>query len=121
MPGTFADVVELFRQQGQPRLHSWLHDHVRLVRFEPGQIEIEHAAQAPPAWHQEAAQCLSQWTASPWRLRAVDGQGGPTLAEQAAAAQQARIDALAGDPRIKPILERFPGARIVDVRTANPA
>jgi DNA polymerase-3 subunit gamma/tau len=67
------------------------------------------------------AQCLSQWTAMPWRLRAVDGPGGPTLAETAATEQQARIDALAGDPRIKPILERFPGARIVDVRSAAPA
>jgi DNA polymerase-3 subunit gamma/tau len=121
MPGTFAEVVDLFRQHDRPRLHSWLHDHVRLVHFEPGQIEIEHAEQAPPTWHQEASQWLSHWTASPWRLRAVDRAGAPTLAEQAAALQQARIEALAGDPRIKPILERFPGARIVDVRSAAPA
>jgi len=120
-PATFAEAVELFRRHDRPRLHSWLHDHVRVVRFEPGQIEIEHAGQAQPAWHQEVAQCLSQWTAMPWRLRAVEGPGAPTLAELAAAEQQARIDALAGDPRIKPILERFPGARIVDVRSAAPA
>jgi DNA polymerase III subunit gamma/tau len=95
-----------------------LHDHVRVVQFEPGTIEIERADNAPPAWHQEVAQCLSHWTAMPWRVRAVEGQGAPTLAELAAAEQQARIEALAGDPRIKPILERFPGARIVDVRKA---
>jgi DNA polymerase-3 subunit gamma/tau len=120
-PTTFAEAVELFRRHDRPRLHSWLHDHVRVVHFEPGQIEIERAGQTPPAWHQEVAQCLSQWTAMPWRLRAADGPGAPTLAETAAAEQQARIDALAGDPRIKPILERFPGARIVDVRSAAPA
>ena len=56
----------------------------------------------------------------PWRVRAVDGPGAPTLAEVAAAEKRARIDALAGDPRIKPILESFPGARIVDVRSARP-
>ena len=120
-PATFAEAVELFRRHDRPRLHSWLHDHVRVVRFEPGQIEIERAGQTPPAWHGEAAQSLSQWTAMPWRLRAVDEPGGPTLAELAAAAQQAQIEALSGDPRIKPILERFPGARIVDVRSAAPA
>jgi DNA polymerase-3 subunit gamma/tau len=120
-PATFAEAVDLFRQHDRPRLHSWLHDHVRVVHFEPGQIEIERVEQAPPAWHQEVAQCLSHWTAMPWRVRAVDGPGAPTLAEVAAAEQQARIDALAGDPRIKPILERFPGARIVDVRSAPPA
>jgi DNA polymerase III subunit gamma/tau len=117
-PTTFAEAVELFRRHDQPRLHSWLFDHVRVVRFAPGQIEIEPAGQTPPAWQQEAATCLTQWTALPWRLRVVDEPGGPTLAELAAAEQQARIEALAGDPRIKPILERFPGARIVDVRSA---
>jgi DNA polymerase III subunit gamma/tau len=117
-PQTFADAVALFRRHDRPRLHSWLHDHVRVVHFEPGTIEIERADNAPPAWHQEVAQCLSHWTAMPWRVRAVEGQGAPTLAELAAAEQQARIEALAGDPRIKPILERFPGARIVDVRKA---
>jgi DNA polymerase-3 subunit gamma/tau len=120
-PETFADAVALFRQKDRPRLYSWLHDHVRVVQFEPGQIEIERAEQPPPAWHQEAAECLSQWTGRPWRVRAVDGSGTPTLAELAAAEQQARIDALSDDPRIKPILERFPGARIVDVRSTAPA
>ncbi len=120
-PKTFADAVALFRHNDRPRLYSWLHDHVRVVRFEPGQIEIERAEQPPPAWHQEAAECLSQWTARPWRVRAVDGAGMPTLAELAAAEQQARIDTLSGDPRIKPILERFPGARIIDVRSTAPA
>jgi DNA polymerase-3 subunit gamma/tau len=120
-PATFAEAVELFRRHDRPRLHSWLHDHVRVVRFEPGQIEIERAEKTPPAWHGEAAQHLSQWTAMPWRLRAVDEPGGPTLAELAAAEQQAQIEALSGDPRIKPILERFPGARIVAVRSAAPA
>ena len=120
-PETFAEAVELFRRHDLPRLHSWLHDHVRVVRFEPGQIEIERAGQTPPAWHQGVAQCLSQWTAMPWRLRVVEGHGAPTLAELAAAEQQAQIEALSGDPRIKPILERFPGARIVDVRSAAPA
>jgi DNA polymerase III subunit gamma/tau len=120
-PQTFADAVALFRRHDRPRLHSWLHDHVRVVQFEPGQIAIERAEQAPPAWHQEVAQCLSQWTGMPWRVRAVDQPGAPTLAELAAAEQQARIDALAVDPRIKPILERFPGAKIVDVRKAAPA
>jgi DNA polymerase III subunit gamma/tau len=116
-PQTFADAVALFRRHDGPRLHSWLHDHVRVVQFEPGTIEIERADNAPPAWHQEVAQCLSHWTAMPWRVRAVEGPGAPTLAELAAAERQARIEALAGDPRIKPILERFPGAKIVDVRS----
>jgi DNA polymerase-3 subunit gamma/tau len=113
--------VELFRLHDQPRLYSWLHYHVRVVHFEPGRIEIEQAAEVPAAWPQEAAQCLSQWTASAWRLRAVEGPGSATLAELDAARQRARIETLAGDPRIKPILEHFPGARIVEVRADDRA
>jgi DNA polymerase-3 subunit gamma/tau len=120
-PGSFAEAVELFRLHDQPRLYSWLHDHVRVVHFEPGRIEIAQAAEVPAAWPQEAAQCLSQWTASAWRLRAVEGPGAATLAELAAARQLARIESLAGDPRIKPILEHFPGARIVEVRADDRA
>jgi DNA polymerase-3 subunit gamma/tau len=116
-PRSFAEAVALFREHDRPRLHSWLHDHVRLVQFEPGQIEIERHEQAPPAWYQEAGQCLSLWTGRDWRIRSVDRPGSETLAELAAAEQQARIAAAAGDPRIKPILERFPGARIVEVRS----
>jgi DNA polymerase III subunit gamma/tau len=115
-PQSFAHAVALFREHDQPRLHSWLHDHVRLVHFQPGQIEIERHEQAPPAWYQEAGQCLSRWTGRDWRIRPVDRPGSQTLAELAAAEQQARIDAATGDPRIRPILERFPGARIVEVR-----
>jgi DNA polymerase-3 subunit gamma/tau len=116
-PRSFADAVALFREHDRPRLHSWLHDHVRLVHFEPGQIEIERHEQAPATWYQEAGQCLSLWTGRDWYIRPADRPGGQTLAELAEAEQQARIATAAGDPRIKPILERFPGARVVDVRS----
>jgi DNA polymerase-3 subunit gamma/tau len=120
-PQTFEEAVDLFRQNNRPRLYSWLHDHVRVVDFEPGAIDFEQSGQVPAEWPREAADCLSEWTARPWRLRAVDGPGTPTLAQRAAAEQQARIDTLAADPRIKPILEHFPGARIVEVRADNSA
>ena len=121
-PETFAEAVELFRRHDRPRLHSWLHDHVRVVHFEPGQIEIERAGQTPPAWHQEVG-------AVPV---AMDGDAMAAAGGRAATARRPwpswprpssrrQIEALAGDPRIKPILERFPGARIVDVRSAAPA
>jgi hypothetical protein len=46
------------------------------------------------------------------------GQAAPTLADQDAALKRARIDALAEDSRVRPVLESFPGARIVDVRSS---
>jgi DNA polymerase-3 subunit gamma/tau len=62
---------------------------------------------------------LGRWTGRRWSVVAArGGEPAPTLAEQAAAQKHARIDALAEDSRIKPVLESFPGARIVDVRSS---
>jgi DNA polymerase-3 subunit gamma/tau len=121
-PADFSEAVELFRRRGEPMLHGWLYGGAHLVQFEPGRIELRLAPGAPPDLPKRAAELLGRWTAQPWSVGVVSDpeRGAPTLAEQAAASKRARIDTLAADPRVRPILESFPGARIVDVRpTAN--
>jgi DNA polymerase-3 subunit gamma/tau len=117
-PADFPEAVELFRRQGEPLLHGWLYGGAHLVQFEPGRIELRLAPGAPPDLARRAADLLGRWTARPWSIGVVDAGGAPTLAEQAAADKRARLDMLAADPRVRPILESFPGARIVDVRRA---
>ena len=46
----------------------------------------------------------------------VNDEGGATMREQAAAAKDQRESDAAAHPSVKAVLERFPGARIVDVR-----
>jgi DNA polymerase-3 subunit gamma/tau len=119
-PTSFAEAVELFRQFGEPMLHSWLYQAAHLVHFEPGRIELQLGAGTPAGLPGRIAAALGRWTGRPW-LVSMAGENtaaAPTLAEQAAAAKRARMDALATDPRVMPILESFPGARIVDVRSA---
>jgi DNA polymerase III subunit gamma/tau len=115
-PQTFDEVVRLFRERREPMLHGWLHGQVGLVAFRPGRLELYANGHAAPEWPQRVAECLSRWTDQRWYVSMVDQPGAPSLAEQAAARKQARIEALSEDPRVKPILESFPGARIVDVR-----
>jgi DNA polymerase-3 subunit gamma/tau len=117
-PQTFDDVVRLFRERREPMLHGWLHEQVGLVAFRPGRLELYANGHAAPDWPQRVAECLSRWTDQRWYVSLVDQQGAPSLAEQATARKRARIEALSEDPRLKPILESFPGARIVDVRPA---
>ncbi|MGH6944629.1 MAG: DNA polymerase III subunit gamma/tau, partial [Geminicoccaceae bacterium] len=118
-PRSFTEAVALFRRFGEPALHSWLYEAARLVRFEPGRIEVQLAAGAPPDLAGRAAEALGRWTGRPWSVGiAREGACEPTLAEQDAERKRARIDALADDPRVRPILESFPGARIVDVRSS---
>jgi DNA polymerase III subunit gamma/tau len=118
-PESFAEAVALFERGGEPVLHGWLYQAAQLVHFEPGRIELRLASGTPPDLPGRAAAALGRWTGRPWlvSLAASDQPAAPTLAEQAAA-KRARIDALAEDPRIKPVLQQFPGAAIVDVRPA---
>jgi DNA polymerase-3 subunit gamma/tau len=119
-PGSFAEAVALFERFGEPMLHGWLYQAAQLVHFEPGRIELRLAPGTPPDLPGRVAAALGRWTGRPWlvSLAGTDQPADPTLAAQASAAKQACIDALAEDPRIKPILEQFPGAAIVDVRPA---
>ena len=119
-PASFAEAVDLFRRFGEPMLHGWLYQAAHLVHFEPGRIELRLGPGTPAGLSGRIAAALGRWTGRPWSVSA-GGEGAaaaPTLAEQAAAAKRERIDALASDPRVRPILDSFPGARIVDVRSA---
>jgi DNA polymerase-3 subunit gamma/tau len=119
-PGSFAEAVALFERFGEPMLHGWLYQAAQLVRFEPGRIELRLAPGTPPDLPGRVAAALGRWSGRPWlvSLGGSDQPAAPTLAEQDAAAKRACIDALAEDPRIKPVLQQFPGAAIVDVRPA---
>jgi DNA polymerase-3 subunit gamma/tau len=120
-PGSFAEAVALFEQFGEPMLHGWLYQAARLVHFEPGRIELRLAPGTPADLPGRVAAALGRWTGQRWlvSLAGSDQAAAPTLADQAAAEKRASIEALAEDPRIKPILQQFPGAAIVDVRPAT--
>ena len=119
-PAGFAEAVALFERRGEPMLHGWLYQAAELVHFEPGRIELRPVPGAPPDLFARAAAALGRWTGRPWLVAlADDGRPAePTLAEQAATARRRRLDAVADDPRVKPVLQHFPGAAVVDVRPA---
>jgi DNA polymerase III subunit gamma/tau len=119
-PASFAEAVALFERLGEPMLHGWLHQTAELVDFEPGRIELRPVAGAPPDLFGRIGATLRRWTGRPWSVTSADDgrPADPTLAEQAATARRRRLDAVAEDPRVKPVLQHFPGAAVVDVRPA---
>jgi DNA polymerase-3 subunit gamma/tau len=120
-PGSFAEAVALLERSDEPMLHGWLYQAARLIHYEPGRIKLCLTAGTPPDLPGRVAAALGRCTGRPWLVSvAGDGQPvAPTLAEQAAAARRQHLDTLAEDPRIKPVLEHFPGAAVVDVRAAS--
>ncbi len=121
-PGGFEEAVALFKRHGKPLLYSWLHGQARPVRFEQGLIEIEKVSLPLGERRKEISACLQEWTGRPWQVVEVEAEGEASLAEREDAAKERRLAELSDDPRVKPVLETFPGARIVDVQApAAPA
>ena len=51
-----------------------------------------------------------------WAVSIANQGGAPTLAEQKQSAKTARFEAVAQEPMVRAVLDRFPGAEIVAVR-----
>jgi DNA polymerase-3 subunit gamma/tau len=113
---SLEDVVALASQHRDVTLKLALERDIRPVRFEPGRIEFSLAAGASRTLAQDLSRRLKEWTGQTWMVAVVNEEGGATIREQAAAAKDRRENDAAAHPAVKAVLERFPGARIVDVR-----
>ncbi len=113
---SLEDVVALASQHREIGLKIALERDVRPVRFEAGRIEFSLAEGASRTLAQDLSRKLKEWTGQTWMVAVVNAEGGATLREQVAAAKDRRESDAAAHPSVRAVLERFPGARIVDVR-----
>ncbi|HEV7257462.1 MAG TPA: DNA polymerase III subunit gamma/tau [Bosea sp. (in: a-proteobacteria)] len=118
---SLEDVVALASQHRDITLKIALERDVRPVRFEQGRIEFSLADGASRTLAQDLSRRLKEWTGQTWMVAVVNAEGGATLREQAVAAKDQRESDAAAHPAVKAVLERFPGARIVDVRDPRAA
>jgi DNA polymerase-3 subunit gamma/tau len=117
----FEDVVALARAKRDIQLCQALERDVRLLRFEPGRIEFSLIEGASSALPQTLSRKLSEWTGERWMVALAPGATAPTLREVANAREAERLSGVAAHPLVRKVLERFPGAKIVDVRGPEPA
>jgi DNA polymerase-3 subunit gamma/tau len=118
---SLEDVAALASQHRDITLKLALERDVRPVRFEPGRIEFSLASGAPRTLATDLSRKLKDWTGQTWMVAVVNGEGGATLREQAEAEKGRRESDAASHPAVRAVLERFPGARIVDVRDPRAA
>jgi len=111
---TLEDVVALCEPRSELRVN--LEHNVHLVRLEPGLIEIRPTPRAPRTLASDLQTKLKAATGTPWMVSIASQGGAPTLAEQKQAAKTARFEAVAQEPLVRAVLDRFPGAEIVAVR-----
>ena len=110
------DVVALARAKRDIQLVQALEHDVRLDRFEPGKIAISLVEGASPALAQTLVKRLQDWTGERWMVALVQGATAPTLREAATKREAERTSGAAAHPLVQKVLERFKGARIVEVR-----
>ena len=118
---SFADVVALARAKRDIQLVQALEREVRLARFEAGSIAFTPVEGAAPGLAQTISKRLQEWTGERWMVALVPGSTTPTLRETGEAREAERTSNAASHPLVQKVLDRFKGARIVDVRRPEAA
>jgi DNA polymerase-3 subunit gamma/tau len=113
---TLEDIVALCEPRSELRIN--LEHNVHLVHLEAGRIEIRPDAKAPRTLANDLQTKLRSLTGERWTVSIASQGGAPTLAEQKLSAKTARFEAVAQQPIVRAVLDRFPGAEIVAVRDA---
>jgi DNA polymerase-3 subunit gamma/tau len=113
---TFPELVALAGEKRDLMTKSALEVDVRLVRFEDGRLEVALERNASRTLVNDLSRKLEQWTGRRWTVIVSNEAGQPTLREQSLVEKNQRERAAEADPRVKEVLARFPGAKVIEVR-----
>src|SRR5436305_168448 len=117
---SFAEIVALAGEKRDLIIKAALEADMRLVRIEDGRLEVALEHSAARSLINELSRKLEQWTGRRWTVIVSNELGQPTLRSQALSQQNQRERAAESDPRVKEVLARFPGAKVVEVRKLAP-
>jgi DNA polymerase-3 subunit gamma/tau len=117
---SFAELVALATEKRDLITKAALEADIRLVRMEDGRLEVALEHSAARTLINELSRKLEQWTGRRWTVIVSNELGQPTLRSQAKLQQNQRERAAESDPRVKEVLARFPGAKVVEVRKLAP-
>ncbi len=113
---TFEAVVALTEFHREAILHGHLINHVHLVHFEQGRIDVRLSAGAPEDLAPRLARFLTEKTGRTWLVSVSADDGAPTLHDQKRAREQARNAEIRAHPLVDKIFRVFPEARIQAIR-----
>ncbi|MBJ7440152.1 MAG: DNA polymerase III subunit gamma/tau [Sphingopyxis sp.] len=111
---TIAQIHQLLESSGNHRLAVQVHDHLRVIELEPGQLVFAAVPALSSTFPRDLGDALLAATGSRWHVRADEGDARPSLGEMRAATaadNDARIREL---PVVKAALAAFPDASLED-------
>ncbi|RWB59885.1 DNA polymerase III subunit gamma/tau [Mesorhizobium sp.] len=113
---SLADIAALADANRDMAFKVLLKRCVRLVRLEPGRIDVSLTDDAPKMLLNDLTAKLRAWTGRNWLVSLSKEEGGQTLAEMETTKRENAFSDARSDPTVAAILARFPGAKIIDVR-----
>lgn len=113
---SLADIAALADANRDMAFKVLLKRCVRLVHIEPGRLDISLTDVAPKTLMGDLTRKLQDWTGRRWVVSLSREEGSATLAEEENARRETALMDARSDPAVAAILERFPGAKIIDVR-----
>jgi DNA polymerase-3 subunit gamma/tau len=117
---SFPELVALATQKRDVLTRAALEADVRLVKLEDGRLEVAMERSAARTLINDLSRKLEQWTGRRWSVIVSNDEGQPTLRAQAEAAKNQRYSAAESDPRVREVLAKFPGSKVVEVRKLAP-
>ncbi|PSC06208.1 DNA polymerase III subunit gamma/tau [Alsobacter soli] len=116
----FEDLVALAADKRDIAMKLALESDVRLVAFEDGKLEFAPSPNASPQLAGDLSKRISEWTGRRWVVVLSSEAGQPTIRERQAEQERDRLTNVQAHPLVRSVLEAFPGAKIVDIRDAQP-
>ena len=117
---SFAELIALAAEKRDLMTKAALEADIRFVKMEDGRLEVALEHSAARTLINDLSRKLEQWTGRRWTVIVSNELGQPTLRSQALLQQNQRERAAESDPRVKEVLARFPGAKVVEVRKLAP-
>ncbi len=118
---SFEELIALAARNRDIGVKMALERDVRLVRCEDGRLEIALEPSAPKTLVHDLSRKFSQWTNRRWMVIVSAESGEPTMKSRSDARRAELKTGVQADPLVAAVLARFPGAEIVEVRTAEVA
>ena len=115
----FENLIALAGEKRDLQLKFGLERFVRLIRLEPGRIQLGLTEDAPASFTSDLGNRLHEWTGRRWIITIDSDANVPTLFEREATARAQLVKDASRDPTVAAVLERFPGSEIVDIRFAG--
>jgi len=113
---SFPQLIALAGEKRDVMTKSALEADVRLVRIEDGQLEIALEPKAQRALVTDLPRKLELWTGRRWTVIISNEAGQPTVRSQNEQARSEHQRAAEADPRVREVLARFPGTKVIEVR-----